>query len=173
MTPASLTNNQPSSWLTLSFILIFELFFKGKEDLERHRADRATNHQTVEVLPADEPEAPSYSVRTWEQIRVGDIVRIQSRDSFPADLLLLRGCDPPGQCWVNTKPLDGETDTKLRLVPKLLSTLLHEESACSPTSLRRLLAGSFVRCEEPNDKVNDITAQLCLKGQPPVHKRGF
>mgnify|MGYP006879290460 CR=1 FL=1 len=38
MTPASLTGGQPSSWLTLGFIMLVELFFKGREDLERHRS---------------------------------------------------------------------------------------------------------------------------------------
>ena len=89
-------------------------------------------------------------------------MRVRSRETFPADLLLLRGSDPPGQCWVNTKPLDGETDTKLRLAPKVLAALLESPAACEPSALRRALQGATLRCEQPNDKVNDITAQLCL-----------
>ena len=175
MTPASLTRGQPSSWLTLTFIMLCEMFFKGREDLERHRADAASNQQTVEVLTAaDELDAADgaadvFQTKTWNEVKAGDVVRVYSRESFPADLLLLRGADPssPGQCWVNTKPLDGETDTKLRLAPKLIASLLHDEASCAPRELRAKLRG-FVRCEEPNDKVNDITAQLCLEGQPRV-----
>ena len=79
---------------------------------------------------------------------VGDVVRVMTREYFPADLLLLRASDPPGQCWVNTKPLDGESDTKMRLAPKLSASLLGDD--CSPAALRTLLRGS-VRVEEPND----------------------
>ena len=100
-------------------------------------------------------------------MKVGDVVRVRSRETFPADLLLLRGSEPPGQCWVNTKPLDGETDTKLRLAPKLCASLLEAPGASEPANLRRLLRDGVLRCEEPNDKVNDITAQLCLEGHPP------
>ena len=39
MTPASLTGGQPSTWATLTFIMVCELFFKAREDLQRHRAD--------------------------------------------------------------------------------------------------------------------------------------
>ena len=111
--------------------------------------------------------APGYEWRAWADVKVGDVVRVRSRETFPADLLLLRGSEPPGQCWVNTKPLDGETDTKLRLAPKLCASLLEAPGASEPASLRRLLRDGVLRCEEPNDKVNDITAQLCLSGHPP------
>ena len=174
MSPASLTNRQPSSWLTLTFICLCELYFKAKEDLARHRADAASNNEVVEVLAAIEESTDlgardAFEPKAWKHVRVGDVVRVRARESFPADLLLLRGSDPsaPGQCWVNTKPLDGETDTKLRLAPKLLATLLKDEPSCEPAKLRQLLRGT-VRCEEPNDKVNDITAQLCLDGEAPV-----
>ena len=62
------------------------------------------------------------------------------------------------QCWVNTKPLDGESDTKLRLAPKLLLPLLsnsvdRRDGKPSVSTLKKLLAGAEVWCEEPNDKV--------------------
>jgi hypothetical protein len=153
-----------------------ELFFKGQEELARVRGDRMTNHQTVEVLPAvsvDDPAAAdgaadAFVRRQWSEVRVGDVVKVYSRETFPADLLLLRASDPPGQCWVNTKPLDGETDSKLRVVPKALLAHLDEPGACEPKMLRTKLVGGHLRCEEPNDKVNDIIAQLILDGIEPT-----
>ena len=37
----SLTSGQPSSYMTLTFIIVVEMFFKGREDLERARGDRS------------------------------------------------------------------------------------------------------------------------------------
>ena len=88
---------------------------------------------------------------TWADVRVGDVVRVTDREAFPADLLLLRASDPPGQCWSNTKPLDGESDLKLRVAPKLTAALL--EGASRPEELRQWLRGT-VKCEAPNDKVS-------------------
>lgn len=119
----TLTNGLPSTWLPLIFIVGIDMFLMAREDKARHRADRETNAQPVDILSGD-AEANGAAVRraTWGDVRAGDVVRIFTRESFPADILLLRGSDPPGQCWVNTKPLDGETDTKcacVALVPTI------------------------------------------------------
>ena len=160
----SLTEGQPSSYATLLFICCVELYFKGRENLARVRGDRTTNNTLVDALSSD---ADAFGPVRWSDVMVGDVVRVRSRETFPADLLLLRASDPPGQCWVNTKPLDGETDSKLRVAPKALLPLLETPAACEPAALRSALRG-HVRCEVPNDKVNDITAQLCLDGHAPV-----
>ena len=55
------------------------------------------------------------------QIRVGDIVRIEDGQAFPADLMFIRSEEEktPKTCWINTKSLDGETDNKLRQAVKV------------------------------------------------------
>ena len=113
----------------------------------------------MDILRASDGASNEWVRLTWADVMVGDVVRVMTREYFPADLLLLRASDPPGQCWVNTKPLDGESDTKMRLAPKLSASLLGDD--CSPAALRTLLRGS-VRVEEPNDKVNDFLGQLAL-----------
>ena len=169
ITEISLTQGNPSTWLTLIFLVLVDMFFLGREDITRHKADRVTNSDSAEVLSA---EGEDFEKRTWADVRVGDIVKVRARESFPADLLLLRGCDPaPGQCWVNTKPLDGESDTKLRLAPKTLPGILagavDRNGNPSAAALRKHLTGE-VLCEEPNDKVNDFQGQLRLSGQEPL-----
>ena len=62
---------------------------------------------------------PTWRTLTWREVEVGDVVRVRNRDTFPADLLLLAS-SLGGQAWVNTKPVDGESDVKLRLAPKPL-----------------------------------------------------
>ena len=49
----------------------------------------------------------------WCDLAVGDIVQISSRETIPADLLILGvaekiGLPPQGICYVETKSLDGE-----------------------------------------------------------------
>ena len=149
----TLTNSLPNTWLPLFFIVCLDMFLMAREDIARHKADTESNSQPVDILSANTESGGTAMKRaTWADVRAGDVIRIFTRESFPADVLLLRGSDPPGQCWVNTKPLDGETDTKLRLAPKNVSALL--SPVVEPEELRKILAKASVRHEAPNDKVS-------------------
>ncbi|KAL8701923.1 MAG: hypothetical protein Q9201_004653 [Fulgogasparrea decipioides] len=50
----------------------------------------------------------------WKSVQVGDFVRIYNEDQIPADVVVLSTSDPDGQCYVETKNLDGETNLKVR-----------------------------------------------------------
>lgn len=45
---------------------------------------------------------------------VGDIVKVQNNDFFPADLVLLSSSEPQGISFIETSNLDGETNLKIR-----------------------------------------------------------
>ena len=77
-----------------------------------------TNNQLVEVL---DKESKQFKKVPQYQIRVGDIVRIEDGQAFPADLMFIRSEEEktPKTCWINTKSLDGETDNKLRQAVKV------------------------------------------------------
>jgi len=49
-----------------------------------------------------------------QNLRVGDIVRVNHNERVPADLLLLYSSDKSGGCFIKTDQLDGETDWKFR-----------------------------------------------------------
>ncbi|KAH3671888.1 hypothetical protein OGAPHI_000074 [Ogataea philodendri] len=48
----------------------------------------------------------------WKDISVGDIIRIRNNEEVPADAILLSTSDEFGECYVETKNLDGETNLK-------------------------------------------------------------
>lgn len=51
----------------------------------------------------------------WADLQVGDIVHLSADDPVPADLLILSTSDAQGgECFIETKSLDGETNLKLR-----------------------------------------------------------
>ena len=47
---------------------------------------------------------------------MGQIVKIQSEQFIPADILLLNSSDPKNIGYVETKGLDGETNLKIKSV---------------------------------------------------------
>ena len=58
-----------------------------------------------------------------DQIKVGDILRLEKNQRVPADLILLQTSDPSGTVFVRTDQLDGETDWKVREAVKFTQKL--------------------------------------------------
>ena len=56
-----------------------------------------------EPAAAGAPPPVAWRSSTWDDVRVGDVVRVNNREAFPADLLLLRSSSG-GQCWVRPPP---------------------------------------------------------------------
>lgn len=147
----------PQSFYSLVLILVVDIVVLAREDMSRHRADGVMNANPVGVISRNAASGQiEEHEETWAGVKVGQVVRVRSKQAFPADLVLLRGSEPPGQAWVNTKPLDGESDMKLRLAPAHgLSPPVGEARADDALEKQldwERLRGS-IHCERPNDKV--------------------
>ncbi|EJD02206.1 phospholipid-translocating P-type ATPase [Fomitiporia mediterranea MF3/22] len=80
--------------------------------------------------------APHWRRTAWENVRVGDFVKIVNEEAFPADILICATSEDENVCFVETKNLDGETNLKSRnAVPAL--TQLRTADACVDPSLAR------------------------------------
>jgi hypothetical protein len=60
------------------------------------------------------PTAGSFVDTIWRKVEVGQIVRVDDEELFPADLLCLRSALPDDVCFIRTTNLDGETNLKVR-----------------------------------------------------------
>lgn len=70
------------------------------------------------------------------EMRAGDIVLVKNREMVPADIILLASSGENGAAYIETSPIDGETNLKLRNVPQLPLEILED------TSTPRNLGGS-------------------------------
>lgn len=111
------TQNLPSTYVPLSIVLLINGILNAMEDISRHRADNEANSSPTLVYRAAEDD---FREAKWASIKVGDFVKLQSRETIPCDIVVLsvaekEGMPPQGICYVETKSLDGETNLKVRM----------------------------------------------------------
>lgn len=85
---------------------------------------------------------------------MGDICRIESKEFFPADLILLSSSEPEGLCYIETSNLDGEVNLKIK------QALPETASYLSPSDLINL--SGLIRCEQPNNRLYNYDGTLAL-----------
>ena len=80
---------------------------QGYEDFKRHLADRKMNEKKIQLVR----RGKIVKIES-KDLKVGDIVRVERDQMFPADLVLISTSSPDGKCFVMTANLDGETNLK-------------------------------------------------------------
>lgn len=109
------TGGLPTTLIPLLFVVIVDAIFQIFEDISRHRADTAAN--SSKAIRYD-PNIQRWSQCLWSEIVVGDLIKINTREMIPADVVIIscaeKATPAQGLCYVETKSLDGETNLKLR-----------------------------------------------------------
>lgn len=90
--------------------------------------------------------------KPWSNVVVGDIVRIQCDEAFPADLVIISSSEPDGLCYIETANLDGETNLKIRQAKSETSKI------CTPLEAARM-EGS-IKSELPNNSLYTFEGTL-------------
>uniref|UniRef100_A0A674BEM4 Phospholipid-transporting ATPase n=1 Tax=Salmo trutta TaxID=8032 RepID=A0A674BEM4_SALTR len=113
------------------------------EDYRKHKSDKFINGLVCEIYSRKQQ---TYVDQRWQDVHVGDFVRLSCNEIIPADMLLLYSSDPHGVCYIETANLDGETNLKQR---QLVRDLPRQGSELTPENFH-----SRIECENPN---NDLS----------------
>lgn len=144
--------NRWTTIVPLGIVLLASAFKEIKEDVKRHQSDAELNARITQVL---EPGSGTFESRRWRHVRVGDIVRIESNEFFPADLILLSSSEPEGLCYVETANLDGETNLKIKQASP--------DSAKITSSSAASAMRGHVASEQPNNSLYTFDATMHLQ----------
>ena len=134
----------------LGIVLMVSAVKEAVEDSRRKAQDTQLNRSKARVI-----RGSSFADVKWLNISVGDIVRVESEEPFPADLVLLASSEPEGLCYIETANLDGETNLKIKQAIPETADLV------SSAELGRL-AGR-IRSEQPNSSLYTYEATLSMQ----------
>lgn len=141
--------NQYTTIIPLILVLLVSLVKELIEDYKRKTSDKVLNTSKAQVL-----RGSNFETTTWVRLAVGDIVRVESEESFPADIVLLASSEPEGLCYIETANLDGETNLKIKQAIPETANLVN------PGELSRLTGR--LRSEQPNSSLYTYEATLTM-----------
>lgn len=133
----------------LILVLLVSAIKELVEDYKRKTSDNQLNNSKAQVL-----RGSSFEQTKWINVAVGDIIRVESEEPFPADIVLLASSEPEGLCYIETANLDGETNLKIKQAIPETCVLV------SATEMSRL--GGKLRSEQPNSSLYTYEATLTV-----------
>lgn len=147
---------------TLLVVLLVSAIKEISEDIKRARADSDLNNTMTLVL---DPQTGQFEPKKWVSVQVGNIVKVNNEEPFPADLLLLSSSEPEGLCYIETANLDGETNLKIKQSKQEIAPLVNPEA----------LANSMAECELLSEQPNSslYTYEGTLNNFESVGKLAF
>ncbi|WWC67489.1 uncharacterized protein I206_101397 [Kwoniella pini CBS 10737] len=139
---------------------------RGQDNGLSRMRSQVSNWQDDEEA-ADAPNELGWHRTIWEDVKVGDFVKIYDGEQFPADILICSTSEEEDVAYIETKNLDGETNLKSRNgVPGL--SHLDSAEACAHAHVRIDLDAPEVNMFRLNGAVVNME-EVDEEGQHPIH----
>lgn len=106
-------------------------FMQGKKDPLSMKEGSVISESVakipLETIPSNRTSRKKCGFRKtfWKDVKVGDFVKVREDEGIPADIIVLASSDPEGECFIDTRNLDGESNLKPRLSCQCTRHLRH------------------------------------------------
>lgn len=171
--PGLSTTGTYTTIVPLLFFVTISMAKEGYDDFRRYKLDKEENKRSATVMGYDSTTSsavgatdPTTSVHNpdlsktwanikWQNIRVGDVVKLTRDDAVPADIVVLQTLGTEGVAYVETMALDGETNLKSKQAPPIVAREYH--------SLNEIVGANaqFV-VEDPNLNLYNLEGKAVL-----------
>lgn len=178
MIPDLSTTGRYTTIVPLLFFVCLSIAKEGYDDLRRYRLDKAENRREAKVLRAKsspsphlksgstddgsvsspEPEKLIWDTIKWQEIQVGDIIKLNRDDAAPADLALLHSSGENSVAFVETMALDGETNLKSKQTTASMSKIIKSQEDILRTEAEFVI-------EDPNRDLYSFEGRVNVGGK--------
>jgi phospholipid-translocating ATPase len=159
MIPGLSTTGTYTTIIPLMFFVTLSIAKEGYDDLRRYRLDKAENRREAQVLrPSAVSVAMHWETIKWQDLNVGDIIKMDRNDPAPADIALLHTSGENNVAFVETMALDGETNLKSKQTTASMSkTIINQEDV--------LLTDAEFVVEDPNPDLYNFEGRVTVRGK--------
>lgn len=130
--------------------------FRKSHQSQRHISQPVPHTITNPKLQQEHSEKgaknPKFKNRSWKDVSVGDFIRVRSDEEVPADIVILGTSDAEGNCYIETKNLDGETNLKTKNSLACGGSLSHANSLG--------FSKFWIECDAPNPHLYSFKGTL-------------
>jgi phospholipid-transporting ATPase len=149
----SISNGKSVMIYPLALVVMVSMIKDAVEDYKRHCNDAQEN----EGYKTWVYRGGVFQKIRWQDLHVGEVIRIDNEKYVPADVVILSSSGPQGVCYIETKNLDGETNLKLKGANKML-----QEYFTSPDTFRDI--DGEILCEKPNNAIYKFEGTIRIPG---------
>ncbi|KAJ4359400.1 drs2 neo1 protein [Ascochyta clinopodiicola] len=176
MIPDLSTTGKYTTIVPLLFFVCLSIAKEGYDDLRRYRLDKAENRREAKVLrtspssghkgdlvddgsvSSPEPDKLLWETIKWQDIQVGDIIKLDRDDAAPADLALLHSSGENNVAFVETMALDGETNLKSKQTAASMSKVIRQQEDVARTTAEFVI-------EDPNRDLYSFEGRVKVGGK--------
>lgn len=101
-------------------------------------------------------EGPHWKETLWEDLHVGDFVKILDNEPIPADILICATSEDEDVAFVETKNLDGETNLKSRRAVQELTNLRNAQACAKSDSPFQ------IQCDRPDTDMYRLNGNVTV-----------
>ncbi|KAL6721592.1 drs2 neo1 protein [Lecanora helva] len=172
MIPGLSTTGTYTTIVPLLFFVTISIVKEGYDDWRRYKLDKAENNKFSLVSHGSgfstvtsfrdsgsnpDGQAQRWMKTKWQNIRVGDVIKLARDDPVPADIVVLSATGTEGMAYIETMALDGETNLKTKHAPPLLAEK-------SKTMDGLLESSAHFVVEDPNPNLYNFEGRLSIEG---------
>jgi phospholipid-translocating ATPase len=161
MIPGWSTTGNYTTIIPLSFFLSISMAREGFDDWRRHRADKVENNKKARALRCEKyidgtVDQVRWEETPWQDLRVGDVIKIVRDEWVPADIVVLHSAGDNGIAYIETAALDGETSLKSRQALPQVAKHCADEPACAAFS-------GVLHSEDPNQDLYNFEGKITVE----------